>query len=104
MHALGASVAAIDAATARQLQIPADVHGVIVTGVQDGSSASAHLAAPNEGGPDVILSVEGTTVQTPDELRNAIAKAKSGDLLTLRVYNVPTKSRRIERVRVGAEK
>jgi serine protease Do len=104
MHALGASVEAIDAATARQLQLPPDVHGVIVTGLQDGSSASAHLAAPNEGGPDIILSVEGTPVQSPDELRNALSKVKTGDLVTLRVYNVPSKSRRIERVRVGAEK
>jgi hypothetical protein len=27
---------------------------------------------------------------------------KSGEIVTLRVYNVPAKSKRIERVRVGA--
>jgi serine protease Do len=101
MHALGVSVQALDAATARQLQIPATVHGVIVSGVQDGSSAASHFATPGNGGPDVILSVEGTTVQSPEQLRDAIAKVKSGDIVTVRVYNVPSKSRRIERVRIG---
>ncbi|HEX3866094.1 MAG TPA: Do family serine endopeptidase [Gemmatimonadaceae bacterium] len=102
MHALGASVTAIDAATARQLQLPANVHGVMVTGVKDGTSAANHLATPSDGGPDVILSVEGTPVQTPDQLRDALAKTKSGDIVTLRVYNVPSKTNRIERMRIGA--
>ena len=101
MHALDVSVTAIDAATARQLQLPPDVQGVLVTGVEDGSVAASHLAAPDAGGPDVILSVEGTPVHTPDALRAALARAKSGDIVTLRVYNVPAKSRRIERVRLG---
>ena len=102
LRALGVSVTAIDAATARQLQLPSDVRGVIVTGVQDGSSASTHLATPEAGGPDVILSVEGAAVSSPNELRAAVGRAKTGDVVTLRVYNVPSKTRRIERVRVGA--
>jgi serine protease Do len=102
MHALGVSVTAVDAATARQLRLPSDVHGVLVTDVKDGSSAASHLATPNTGGPDIILSVEGTTVETPEQLRTALAKAKSGDIVSLSVYNVPAKARRIERVRIGA--
>jgi S1-C subfamily serine protease len=99
---LGVRVAPIDVATAKQLQLPSDVRGVVVTGVQDGSSAATHLATPDAGGPDIILSVEGTAVQTPDELRSAIGRAKAGEIVTLRVYNVPSRTRRIERVRVGA--
>jgi serine protease Do len=102
LHALGVSVAALDAATARQLQLPTDVRGVVVTGVEDGSSAATHLATPETGGPDVILSLEGTVVSSPAELRAAVGRAKAGDVVTLRVYNVPSKTRRIERVRVGA--
>ena len=104
MRALGASVTAVDAATARELGLPSDVHGVMVTGVQDGSSAATHLTTPNAGGPDIILSVEGTPVQTPAELRKALDATKPGDIVTLRVYNVPSKTRRIERVRVGMTK
>jgi serine protease Do len=103
MRALGATVQAIDAATARELKLPADVKGVIVTGTQDGSSAASHLATPDAGGPDIIMAVEGTSVETPEQLRAALAKAKSGDIVTLRVYNVPAKSKRVERMRIGGE-
>jgi serine protease Do len=103
MRALGATVQALDAATARELKLPADVKGLIVTGTQDGSAAASHLATPDAGGPDIIMSVEGTSVETPEQLRAALAKAKSGDVVTLRVYNVPAKSKRVERMRIGGE-
>jgi len=102
--ALGVKVAPVDAATARQLQLPSEVRGVIVTDVDEGSSASSHLATPETGGPDIILSVEDTAVRTPDELRAALGRVKAGEVVSLRVYNVPSKSKRIERVRVGASK
>jgi serine protease Do len=102
LHALGASVTAIDAQTARELRLPSDVKGVLVTGTQDGSAAASHLATPNAGGPDIIMSVEGTAVTTPDELRAALSKVKTGEIVTLRVYNAPAKSKRIERLRVGS--
>jgi serine protease Do len=101
MHALGVSVAGIDATTAQRLQLPSNIHGVLVTGLQDGASAAGHLFAPNAGGPDIILSVEGTAVTTPEQLRSALANVKSGDVVSLNVYNVPSKSKRIERVRLG---
>jgi len=101
MHALGVSVTAIDAATAQRLQLPSNIKGVLVTDTKDGSSADAHLFAPNAGGPDIIMSVEGTAVQTPEQLRAALANVKSGDVVSLSVYNVPAKAKRIERVRVG---
>jgi serine protease Do len=101
MHALGASVTAIDAATAQRFQVPSNIHGVLVTDVQDGTSAASHLATPSTGGPDIILSVEGTAVQTPDQLRSALANVKAGDVVSLNVYNVPAKAKRIERVRIG---
>ena len=101
MHQLGVSVQAIDAAAARELKLPSNVKGVLVTGVQDGTSAASHLAAPDEGGPDIIVSVEGTPVTTPEQLRGALAKAKGGDIVSVTVYNVQAKSKRIERIRLG---
>ena len=98
---LGVKVAPVDAATARQLQLPGDLAGVVVTEVEEGSSASSHLDAPQTGGPDVILSVDETVVRTPDDLRAALGRVKAGDVVSLRVYNVPAKSKRIERVRLG---
>jgi serine protease Do len=101
LRALGASVTTVDAATAQRLQLPSDIKGVLVTGVEDGTSAASHLATPSTGGPDLILSVEGTAVTTPEQLRSALANVKSGDVVTLSVYNVPAKAKRIERVRIG---
>ena len=101
MRALRASVSAVDATTAQQLRLPADIRGVLVTDVEDGTSAASHLATPGTGGPDIILSVEGTAVQTPEQLRAALGKVKAGDVVTLSVYNVPAKSKRIERVRIN---
>jgi serine protease Do len=103
MHALGVGVSTLDAATAKQLGLPSTINGVVVMSVKDGSSAASHLATPSTGGPDVILSVEGTKVQTPEQLRAALANAKAGDVVSLNVYNVPTKAERVERVRLGAE-
>jgi serine protease Do len=102
MRSLGITVEPIDAAAARELQLPADVHGVIVTDVAENSSAAGRLATPQTGGPDVILSVEGTPVTTAESLRTALRAAKPGEIVTLRVYNAQAKNRRIERVRVGA--
>jgi serine protease Do len=102
MPSLGITVAPLDAATVRELEIPADVRGVIVTDVDDGSPAVGRLATPRTGGPDVILSVEGEAVATPEAMRDALRAAKPGDIVTLRIYNAQVKNRRVERVRVGA--
>jgi serine protease Do len=101
MHQLGVSVAPVDARAAKEWQLPSDMKGLIVTGVKDGTSAANHLATPDNGGPDVILSVEGKAVQTPEQLRDALANTKNGEIVSLSVYNTQGKTKRIERVRVG---
>ena len=101
VSALGITVSPLDAATIRELQIPADVRGVVITDVDDTSPAARRLATPRTGGPDVILSVEGEAVTSPDALRSALRSAKAGGIVSLRIYNVPAKNRRVERVRVG---
>ncbi|HXT16237.1 MAG TPA: Do family serine endopeptidase [Gemmatimonadaceae bacterium] len=103
MRSLGAHVMALDVNTERQLKLPSDIKGVVVTGVDDGTPAASHLVGPDEGGPDIIMSVEGTPVTTPEQLRAALSKVKSGDIVSLRVYNAPAKTKRIERVRLGSE-
>ena len=101
MPSLGVTVAPLDASSARSLEIPADVRGVVVMDVDDSSPAAGRLATPQTGGPDVILSIEGQPVTTPDSLRAALREAKPGDIVSLRIYNVQAKNRRIERVRLG---
>ena len=103
MRLLGVSVTSIDDATARELQLPSSDRGVLVVGVDDNSAAYGHLAPAQAGGPDVILSVEGKDVHSPEDLRNALSKSKAGDIVSLTIYNAPLKAKRIERIRLGGE-
>jgi serine protease Do len=98
---LGVTVAPTDAEAVRELKLPADVRGAIVTEIADSSPLAGRLATPQLGGPDVILSVEDTPVTSPESLRAAVRAVKPGDIISLRVYNVPGKNRRIERVRLA---
>ena len=98
---LGITVVTLDSATKSTLDVPQDVRGVIVMDVDDSSPAAGRLATPQTGGPDLILSVEGQPVTTPEALQDALRSAKPGDIVSLRIYNVQAKNRRIERVRLG---
>jgi S1-C subfamily serine protease len=65
---------------------------VQVIGVQTGSpAASAHLAAG-----DVIVSIDGAAVQTPDDVVAALADHQPGDRVTLVWQDATGTSRRGE--------
>jgi serine protease Do len=102
MPSLGISVKPTDEATVRELKLPPGVRGFVVTDIEESSVLSGKLAEPRFGGPDVILSVEGTPVGTIEALRTALRAIKPGEIVTLRLYNVPARSLRVERVRVGS--
>ncbi|HEU5171270.1 MAG TPA: trypsin-like peptidase domain-containing protein [Gemmatimonadales bacterium] len=97
---LGVAVAPVDARTAEQLALPDGLRGVLVADVRAGGPAFEHLAEPGRGGPDIILAVEGTPVTSPAELKHALAGMKPGDIVSLRLYNVPSRTRRVERVKL----
>ncbi len=101
MATLGVTVAPLTRETVSQLELPEDVHGVVVTAVKPGGPAYQIIAGPDNGGPDVILSVEGKAVKSPAELRDALKSAKPSEIVSLRIYNAQSKTRRIERVRLG---
>jgi serine protease Do len=99
---LGVSVASSDDAATGAVRLPADVHGAVVVDVADSGPAQGRLFTAATGGPDVILSVEGTPVPTASALRDAVRKHRSGEIVTLQVYNARSGQRRIERVRLGS--
>ena len=101
MPALGLSVAPLDRNTVEQLGLPTGVKGVVVTKVQPDGPAAESIADPDNGGPDVIVSLEGKSVRTPHELRAAMNGLKPGDIVTLRLYNAAAKNYRIERLKLG---
>jgi S1-C subfamily serine protease len=71
---IGVAVRPLDAATANRLGL-SDTSGALVAGVKDGSpAAQAGITAPS-----VIRSIDGTTVNTLDDLGNAIHSKTPGE-------------------------
>ena len=98
---LGLTVQPLDQDAARQFQVPAEQRGLLVTAVTPGGPSHGEVAEPNAGGPDIILELEGKSVKAPADLRQALKDYKSGDIVSLRIYNTQAKTRRIERIRLG---
>ena len=99
---LGVTVQPLDREDVQQLDLPADQRGVLVTAVTAGGPAYGEVAGPDNGGPDIILDLEGKPVKTPADLRQALKNYKAGDIVSLRIYNTQAKNRRIERIRLGS--
>ncbi len=98
---LGITVAPLDVEDVQQLHLKADQRGLVVTDVVAGGPSYGELVDADHGGPDVILSVEGTPVRTPADLRKVLASQKPGSIVSLSVYNARAQTRRVERIRVG---
>jgi S1-C subfamily serine protease len=102
MNRLGISVEPVSPDAAQELQLPSDTRGLIVTNVTPGGPAWQVLFDdPQQGGPDIILSIEGKAVRTEADLRKALQAEKPGSIVTLRIYNPRAQNRRVERVKLG---
>ncbi len=62
--------------------------GLVVTEVVPDGPAAGKLLEPSAAGTDVILKVDGTPVRSRNDLRAALKKAKTGDIVTLVVYRL----------------
>ena len=100
---LGITVSPLDQDDIQQLQLRTDQRGLVVTDVKPGGPSWGELADRDHGGPDIILTVEGTPVKTPAELRKVLADQKPGSVVSLRIYNPRAQARRIERIKLGDE-
>jgi serine protease Do len=98
---LGLTVQPVDQDAVRQFQLTSEQRGLIVSGVTPGGPSYGEVAEPGNGGPDILLSVEGKPVKGVTELRQALKSYKAGDIVTLRLYNTRAKANRIERIRLG---
>ncbi len=98
---MGITVAPLDADDIQQLELRSGQRGLLVTDVREEGPSWGELRDPDHGGPDIILSVEGTPVKTPSELRKVLADQKPGSIVSIQVYSPRTKTRRIERIRLS---
>jgi serine protease Do len=98
---LGLTVQAVEQADARRFGLTAGQRGLVITGVTPGGPSYGEVAEPGNGGPDILLALEGKPVKGVSDLRQALKSYKSGDIVTLRLYNTQAKNHRIERIRLG---
>jgi len=98
---LGLTVQPVDQDAVEQFELKPEQRGLMVTGVTPGGPAQGEIAEPGNGGPDIILSVEGKSVKSVADLKQVLKGDKSGDIVTLRLYNTQAKTHRIERIRLG---
>ena len=98
---LGLTVQPLDQSDVEQLALKPEQRGLLVTEVAPGGPSQGEVAEPDNGGPDILLSVEGKPVKSVAELRGALKGSKAGDIVTLKLYNTQAKGNRIERIRLG---
>jgi serine protease Do len=98
---LGLTLRPIDAEAARQLELSSEQRGLLVTEVEPGGPSHGEVAEPMTGGPDILFEVEGKSVKSIAEVKEALKDYKAGDIVSLRIYNTQAKTRRIERIRLG---
>jgi serine protease Do len=59
--------------------------GLVVTDVSPDGPAFQRLSTAEDGGPDIIIAVNGQPTRTRADLRTTLSKVKSGDIVTLQV-------------------
>jgi serine protease Do len=98
---LGLTVQPVDQDAVRQFDLAPDQRGLLVTGVTPGGPSYGEVADPDDGGPDILLELEGKPVKTVGDLKQALKSYKTDDIVSLRLYNTQAKTKRIERIRLG---
>jgi serine protease Do len=98
---LGLTVQPVDQDAVQQFDLAPDQRGLLVTGVTPGGPSYGEVADPDQGGPDIILSVEGKPMKSVADLKQELKGFKKDDIVSLRIYNTQAKTRRIQRIRLG---
>jgi serine protease Do len=98
---LGLTVQPVDQDAVQQFDLAPEQRGLLVTGVTPGGPSYGEVADPDQGGPDIILSVEGKPMKSVADLKQTLKGFKKDDIVSLRIYNTQAKTRRIQRIRLG---
>ncbi|MEK6609870.1 MAG: Do family serine endopeptidase [Gemmatimonadota bacterium] len=96
---LGIQVEVLPAEAIRQARLSEDQRGVLVSDVEEGGPSWRRIAAPDEGGPELILWVNQARVRTPEEFQRAVRAVGRGEVVQLRVLNLQSGQARIVRIR-----
>jgi len=99
--ALGVTLEPVSRDAAEMWGLPSGVRGLLVTAVDPEGPCDEHLSDPDDGGPDILLAVEGQAVRSAEDLEAVLREHGAGEVVELRVFNVPAGSARVERVRLA---
>jgi len=86
---LGVQMSDVNAEVAEQLDLPVDHGALVVEATEDSPAEDAGIQSgdPETGeGADVITAIDGKTVNTSEDLANAIAAKQPGDSVELELY------------------
>jgi S1-C subfamily serine protease len=86
---LGVQMSDVDGEVAKQLDLPVDHGALVVEATEDSPAEDAGIQGgdPETGeGGDVITAIDGETVDTSDDLANAIAAKQPGDSVEIELY------------------
>ena len=97
---LGLTLEPVSRGEAEAWGLPNGVRGLLVTAVDPEGPCDEHLTDPDNGGPDILLAMEGQAVRSSGDLQAVLREHRAGDVVELRVFNVPAGSTRVERVRL----
>jgi serine protease Do len=95
---LGIAVEVPSADFVRQARLTEDQRGLVVSDVEDGGPAYGKLLPPN-GGPEIIIAVNDARIRTPEEFQRALRGIRSGEVVSVRVYNIRLGQTRVVRIR-----
>jgi len=96
---LGLRVQALPAELAQRGRLSEDQRGVLVSDVEEGGPSWQRVLSPDEGGPEIILAVNGQRVHTPDEFLRALRGVSRGDVVQLRILNLQSGQTRFTFIR-----
>ena len=86
----------------RQARLTDDQVGLVITDVEDGGPSYGKLLPPNAGGPEVIIAVNDARIRTREEFQRALRGIRSGEVVSVRVYNPNPQLRQTRVVRIRA--
>ncbi|MBI4541933.1 MAG: Do family serine endopeptidase [Gemmatimonadetes bacterium] len=96
---LGLQVEPLPTELARRARLSEDQRGVLVTDVEEGGPSWGRIAAPQNGGPEVILWINQERVRSYEDFQRAVRAARRGEVVQLRVLNLASGQTRIVRIR-----
>jgi len=96
---LGIAVEAPSPDFIQQARLTDDQRGLVVANVEDGGPAYGKLLPPNAGGPEVIVAVNDARIRTREEFQRALRGVRSGEVVSVRAYNVRLGQTRVVRIR-----